>query len=272
MKRWVPSLVDRFVNQRTPPVGVLIGEQHRIWRVTETPRVAPDEWTESDRAEWERARCPDPDTWDRAPVRVLAMPVGSDRLHSMTVSATTFVRRWAIVPEHYAVCSKCGDPAPCKEYLYDQESQERMKAAERAMELPDGFCPACREPITSRQKAYRFPGENLLNPLGAPTVRFHARRKCRSAAAAYEERWVAADPGRQRSVLTLRCSGRLEVHADGSAECHGSEDCPTVYAQHNYVYACVALSDGCGKGCTYAEHHGVRLARNLTPGGDHRLA
>lgn len=269
---WIPAVVERSVHQRTPPVGALIGEQHRIWRVIDTHLTATVEWDENDHAEWERAGCPDPHEWAQAPVRVVVTPEGNDdQPHSVKIGATVRVRLWSIVPEHYAACSRCGEPAPCREYLAAQEAEERVEAAMKAMQLPGGCCPGCRGPITSRQKTYEFAGENLLNPLGEPTVRFHARRKCRPAAEAYEELWVAEDPSRERSLLTLRCKGELEVHADGSAECHNSaEECPSVYARHRFAYACVAQSQGCGRGCSATGHSGTRLASNLAPSGQPR--
>ena len=270
--QWRPALTERVTYAHTPPVGELIGADHRIWRVLSVERTNPGNWTDHDTEEWERTGRPDPETWARAPMRVTAIPAGNndddkDRRYGMTIGARYRITPWYVVPEHYAVCAECGEPSPCRDYEDALTARAEIARAAEALALPDGFCPACREPITSRQNAHRFPGGNLLNPFGSPVVRFHARRKCARAAAEYEEQWVAADPTRPRSLLTLRCAGSLIVHADGTAECHGADNCPTVYARHSRTTACYLQSHGCGRQCPREGHPGVRLARGLTPGG-----
>lgn len=264
---WTPSIVERRIYARTPPVGELIGYQHRVWRVAEVVPLIPGDWSERARQAWLDAGMPELETWRQRPIDIIVTPPDSDTHHGMQLEPWHADRMWYVVPEHYAVCAHCGDPAPCRDLIDARQAKKEIAAAAKAMELPDGFCPACREPITHRQKAFRFPGENLLNPLGAPGVRFHQRRKCRGAAAAYEEKWVRADPTRQRSLLTLTCKGAVIVHQDGSAECHGAEDCPTIYAQHRSYAACYFQSHGCGRGCGVAGHPGARLRPGLTDTG-----
>lgn len=174
------------------------------------------------------------------------------------------------IGEHYPVCNKCGEVPPCREQ--EQEDYARRQAAklEKALRVPPGACPACSEVITHKQRAHHFPGPNLLNPLAPDGVTFHARRACASAAARYEETWVAADPTRERSLLTLRCEGTLTIHGDGTAECQSRNDgseCPTVYADHKRRQACYFMSHGCPRDCSKHDHPGIRIAPNLTPEG-----
>lgn len=172
-------------------------------------------------------------------------------------------RKWfRVLPEHFEVCRVCGELPPCREVRLSRYAGEKMRRMEERMSVPPGACMACGEPISQRQKVHVFPGPNLWNPLGLHSPRFHARRRCRPVAAEYEEAWVQAEPGRERSLLTLKCSGVLTVHGDGSGECHGrndGSDCPTVYAQHRGAQACYYLSHGCPKGCVRAGHPGIRL-------------
>lgn len=160
------------------------------------------------------------------------------------------------------LCSCCNHPWPCLEADQQAQAERELARAERTLALPAGYCPACEECITSRQRSITFAGPNVRNPLAeGPT--FHLRLKCRPGAADYEELWVSAEPGRPRSLLTLRCdSGTLIVHQDGTAECFGSaaSDCPSVYARHRSQSACYLQSHGCGRGCTRAGHPGTRFA------------
>jgi hypothetical protein len=260
---WRPAICERTYGRR-PEVGCLIGQNHAVWRVTGVEEINPGDWSERARDEWMQFGMPDP--WERRPFRVLATKPQGGPQHSMLVEPWNFVA-WQVVPEHYAVCSECGDPAPCRDLLGQRQAAKELAKAEADMSLPDGCCPACREPITTRQKTHRFPGPNLLNPFGLPDVEFHTRRKCHHGAAKYEHMWVAADPSRQRSLLTLRCDGGVVVHADGTGECHGAEDCPNIYARHNSYRACYTQSHGCGRGCSSANHPGTRLAQGLRRDG-----
>lgn len=153
------------------------------------------------------------------------------------------------------LCSCHGHPWPCREADEQEQAEKELKAAERELARMPGVCPACDEPVTSRQKSITFGGPNVRNPLTVgPT--YHLRRRCRHGAADYEEAWVNAEPGRLRSLLTLRCAGSIIVHGDGSAECFGADDsdCPSVYASHRSYSACYLQSHGCGRGCGRHSH------------------
>lgn len=263
---WVPA-ISQTEYTRTLEVGLLVGIQRKVWRIVDVKPLSPGNWSERAAEEWVKAGSPDP--WERTPVMVLAVPVGGGKRGGITIEPWDYAPSWNVVPEHFAVCSQCGEPAPCAEYEGEVEAVYEMgKMAER-MAVPDGWCPGCSQPISSRQKVHWFPGPNLLNLLAADGVAFHQRRECRWSAAEYEGRWVAADPTRERSLLTLKCEGTVVVHDDGSAECWGAadSDCPSIYAEHRCHTACYAQTHGCPRGCTKVGHPGIRLARNLTPGG-----
>jgi hypothetical protein len=145
------------------------------------------------------------------------------------------------------LCSCHGEPWPCLEAEQQAYAEQELAVAERAMRVMPGCCPACEEPVTSRQKSITFGGPNVVNPLAeGPT--FHLRRKCRGSAARYEEKWVTAEPGRPRSLLTLTCVGHLIVHHDGTGQCVSRNDgseCPTIYARHPSYSACYLSTHGC---------------------------
>lgn len=158
------------------------------------------------------------------------------------------------------LCSCHSHPWPCLEADQQAQAEKEIAAAEKVLGLLPGCCPACSEPVTSRQRSITFGGPNVSNPLAeGPT--YHLRRKCQHGAAAYEEKWVADEPDRKRSLLTLRCEGTVFVHEDGSGECFGAvdSDCPSIYARHRCMSACYLQSHGCGKSCT-SRRHGTRLS------------
>lgn len=153
------------------------------------------------------------------------------------------------------LCSCHSEPWPCQEADQQHEAEAAMAKVEREMRLLPGCCPACEEPVTSRQKSITFGGPNVRNPFAeGPT--FHLRRKCYGSAASYEDAWVADEPGRPRSLLTLACAGTVIVHEDGTGECFGAaeSDCPSIYAKHRGYSACYYQSHGCGRGCTSRRH------------------
>lgn len=266
MRGWRPAM-STLCYDRQPPVGALIGLSYKVWRVVGIEPLNPGDWSERARDEWMTSGMPDP--WRLAPFRVLAAPPDGGKQGSMLIEPWHYLT-WRLVPEDYAVCVRCGEPAPCREYEQRVQAEKEMAAAEKEMQLPDGYCPACREPITTRQKTHRFPGPNLLNPLGASDVEFHTRGKCHSGAALYEERWVAADPSRERSMLTLKCTGSVITHADGSAECVGRRDgaeCPNIYARHTHYSACYARSHGCPRLECAGSRHGCTPAKGLRADG-----
>lgn len=140
---------------------------------------------------------------------------GSDKHH-------IGVDRWPhpgvmTLPERYAICSCCGDLAPCRHEVEDRAVDAALTRAAR-FEQP-GVCPACREPVTTRQQSVTLP--NVVVPLGPP-VTYHMRLKCRREAIDYERR-VASVEGRQPR---LSCAGSLVSHTTPGRDTCTNPDCP----------------------------------------------
>lgn len=264
---WDPAVRGTDWEGRKPPVGALIAWNRRPLRVVEVRDQPPGDWDEKARDQWLEAGMPEP--WHRAPFEVHVRPVGGGKRTMGIIQPWHY--GWARpLPDHYAVCVHCGELAPCREITAQRQARQEMAAFERLANVLPGCCWGCSEPITARQRAVTFPGENLLMPTAGPDVTFHLRRTCFGAAARYEERWVTADPRRPRSLLTLRCAGSVIVHADGSAECFGAvdSDCPSTHAWHRGWSACYAQTHGCGQGCSPVGHPGCQ---QTPPPKDHPL-
>jgi hypothetical protein len=228
--------------------------------VVEVKDRDPVDWDDEARDMWLKWGMPEP--WSLAPYAVILSPSGGGkRMHLMI---QPWHRSWfSTLPEHYAVCVSCGELAPCTEITSERAAERVMERFERLANVMPGCCWGCSEPITSRQKVFWFPGPNVWLPTAPDGVRIHQRRSCWSAAERYENDWVAADPIRPRTLLTLRCKGHIVVHHDGSAECFGAvkSDCPDFRARHQSYTACYAQSHGCPRGCPREGHPGARVRR-----------
>lgn len=257
--RWQPAITDGLALTRLPAVGALIAttRTRKPVRVVMVDIVDSADWTDEERDAWQRAGMPDP--WDRRPVRVRVAPVDGSAEFGYRVQPWHWASWWAPLPEHYAVCSACGELAPCQHLTAEWAAVAAVTAQDKQdVRLLPGCCPGCGEPITSRQHSVTFAGPNLLSPLAHDDPTFHLRRRCVTSAAHYEERWVAADPARPRSLLTLSCQGTVVVHHDGSRECFGAvgSDCPDGRAGHRGYVACYAQTHGCPKDCPREGHPG----------------
>lgn len=145
-----------------------------------------------------------------------------------------------------------------------------------ATKLP-GHCWACNEPFSHRQRSVVYDGDNLDLP-GGPEVKFHTRAKCHSRAQAYELRWIAEDPRRERVLTYPKCGGILIVHADGTSECRSGKkpvggesvsepDCRGhLTHDHGMEVSCYVGDDywagegrfpGCPRGCQPDRHAGT---------------
>ncbi len=177
----------------------------------------------------------------------------------------------------YAVCSCHGDPWPCQEIQQSHYADRQAQMLDEKMAgHQTGICPACREPITPRQKTVTYPGDNAEIP-GAPAPSFHTRGKCWSGASEYELQWIAVDPRRERILTWPKCSGILIVHADGTSECESGEavvgrgesqpDCRGHLTHDHGTQKSCYVGDawlapesdmpGCPRGCDRAQHPGV---------------
>lgn len=262
---WRPEGVDRPYarRERRPAVGDVVAFLRRAWEVV---HVADADPTPEEAASL--AGILEPWRTQRAPFRVTLRRLhGEPSKHENERQEVGYripagYQSWLkIYPSgRVPLCSCHGHPWPCLEADQQKLAEKELERAEAALNLPPGCCPACKEPVTTRQRSITFGGPNVTNPLAeGPT--FHLRRKCYGSAAAYEEKWVTAEPGRRRSLLTLRCEGTVVVHADGTGECFGAagSDCPSIYAFHRASMACYYQSHGCGQGCPPGGH-GTRLA------------
>lgn len=261
-KTWHPTGAEpRYGAARGRPVeGQVVGWEHRAWTVEHVRDAIPtDQETETLSHYVESYRA------GMAPYRVTLRllhgephPWQKDQ-HDGRLALRCGVRTpgFPVYPGgRVPLCSCHEHPWPCLDQLQEQEAAEAAKKMATELARMPGTCPACGEVVTSRQQSITFGGPNVKNPLAeGPT--YHLRRKCYRAAAAYEELWVNDEPDRPRSLLTLRCEGYLTVHADGSAECHGTDtDCPSVFADHRGYSACYLLTHGCPRLECEGSRHG----------------
>jgi hypothetical protein len=137
------------------------------------------------------------------------------------------------------VCVDCRLLWPCPCDDRNKTTAAAMAEVDRLAAVLPGCCWACGEPVTARHRSIKFDGDNLLLP-GGGTVAFHTShsrkatrgqgdRTCRSEAEKYEERWVAAQPGRR---VRLRCEGVEFRHYGDVAECTEGDRCPGSWATH----------------------------------------
>lgn len=253
--RWHPFGVANSYERTRPAVGQVIAWDYRAWEVTHVSDAEPT-------ADELEALVGYVEPWRS---RMLPYKISLRRLHGdpherensnrdvpLRAPARMLSSAFGIYEDgRVPLCSCHQHPWPCRDMCDEAKAADAMAKVEREMRLLPGCCPACQEPVTSRQKAITFGGPNVRNPLAeGPT--FHLRRACRNAASTYEELWVTDEPGRKRSLLTLSCAGSECFGADGS-------DCPTIYARHRGYMACYFQSHGCGSGCT-SRRHGTRLA------------
>lgn len=261
---WHPSGITRSYDRHRPEVGTIVAFDRRAWEVRHISDADPEPY------EADRLVSYAPAWRDRMrPYRVTLRRIHGaphERENSVQdVGLRVGTSAYAPLPTYpngrVPLCSCCSHPWPCLEADQQAQAEKEIRAAEREMSLLPGCCPACQEPVTSRQRSITFGGPNVRNPLAeGPT--FHLRRACRGGAARYEELWVNDEPGRARSLLTLACAGTIIVHHDGAAECFGADesDCPTVYAKHRGYMACYIQSPGCGRGCSSMGHPGTRVS------------
>lgn len=220
-ERWDPDEGRDVYNLAELSAGDVVavdyhGFRHKPWRIYEI-KPRDDDWFDAilrpDGAEFDFAK------------------------HNQTIG----IRRRAPIyrlPEHYGLCHKCGELAPCSEVWTAEISAAHVEQDAR-FEV-EGICPSCQEPVTRRQKSHRFE-ENLRVPLGPP-VTYHARRMCAGGAVAYDEA-VAKATGREPR---LSCNGHATTHLDGHKECT-NVTCPDLRVRHRGWAMCYALNARCNR-------------------------
>lgn len=257
MSTWQATGTTNRYSRRIPEVGQTVAYNYRAWLVMHVKDVDPTP-EELERVPW---LANESGKRDRPYAVTLRRLHGEkhERENDRQEAGFRIPATWRGMHEYpdgrVPLCSCHSHPWPCRESDQQAVAEKAIRVAEREMNLLPGCCPACEEPVTQRQQSITFGGPNVRNPLAeGPT--FHLRRKCRGGAARYEEAWVADEPGRQRSLLTLTCRGSLVTHEDGSAECFGAvgSDCPSIYARHRSMTSCYMQSRGCGSGCTSRRH------------------
>lgn len=181
--------------------GVLVvwdGQPHRVVELAERPL---DLWGEKHEMRyataldyWDRyprGERPEKATWDGRPyVFVLALDGQPQEkpLHLIGPANTS----WDVLPEHYAICSACGELPPCRHELAEREADQQAARADVLMDIPPGHCLGCGEYVTTRQQAARFPGPNLWRPdLPENSAVFHARQECEGEVDRYRRQWEA---------------------------------------------------------------------------------
>ena len=86
--------------------------------------------------------------------------------------------------EHHPVCAACKGPWPCHHLKAEQQADREIAQAERYA-IP-GVCPACSEPVSTRQLRQTWP-VNLYAIDRDQPVTFHLRRPCGAEARSYDE-------------------------------------------------------------------------------------
>lgn len=285
-RNWYPLGTQRCYDR--PEVGQLLAYKHSVWRVANVDDVLLDD---ADREVWLKDGMPDLETWRNRPYRIGLDWIGGarppwakddsdDRKHGTLNIPAGAYSVWNVYPKgRWPQCSCCGEPMPCRAELEDEQVSIGLNRIAELEAIPPGACWACSEPITTRQKSVTYLGENLDLP-GGRQPHFHMRGKCRGSAHRYEERWLAADPRRERILTWPKCAGILVVHADGSSECvsdrdpiggqrESQPDChghlthdhsaqTACYAHGNYLSPRDWDSACCPRGCKRSEHQGLR--------------
>ncbi len=215
--RWYPSQPTETVITTDLTRGQIVIAERRPFRIDRIRELPTDKWPERFVKAWQDRGMPDAATWWERPFLVTGFWEDSTedtRGHSTTAPAS---HSWDVLPEHYAVCRHCGELPPCS-HVHNERIMDRAteRMAEDMAILP-GVCHGCREPISSRQKSFTFPGENLIRPdLGDHTAIFHTRNRCLWELRKYDKRWATAETDRMPLFF---CEGTLVHHFDGTPEC-----------------------------------------------------
>jgi hypothetical protein len=177
--------------------GDLVPWEHDVYVITDVTVVPQDQWTE---AEWASALEIDERHRDGMYLRAFPYPrptfVTAEPYRPGPDADPDAGERWlrwrlfkrnnlARYPdEHYPVCARCGEPSPCREVMAGREAK---RAAERMGRFEaEGFCPACRQPVSAREGSETFTW-NLEIP-GGPPVTFHTRKVCIGGLVEYRRR------------------------------------------------------------------------------------
>lgn len=226
---WYPlGTSTEYAGDLTP--GQLVAHEHAVWRVVDVNPVPEHDWSDREREAVEKI------SRMYAPHHVVLRPasITSDDPRSRDCDRSYRSRgaNWHVYrDEHYPICGTCHEPLPCRE----KKTKQVAAAASRDLNryVMPGVCPACEEPITSRQKTLTF--EMNVKMPGGPPVTFHARGQCRRWAIDYEEDLAKQDPTYR---TTLSCRGSVTNHLDGTYECTEGPDCRGPAVPHPGYFCC----------------------------------
>jgi hypothetical protein len=193
--------------------GVLVVYDRQPWRVVEITERPLDLWDDeyekrfADAVEswerWGRGDRPEKATWISRPMAIVLQPDGKPHEKPIHLIGP-YHHRWDVLPEHYAICSACGELPPCRHELAEREADQQAARADVLMDIPPGHCLGCGEYVTPRQNAARFPGPNLWRPdLPEHSAVFHARQECAGEVDRYRRQWEARGNTEQQTVLPL---------------------------------------------------------------------
>jgi hypothetical protein len=273
-----------------PEVGAVIAilQTRDAWRVLEIDEVHQANWADQTLAAWRRVGSPPWETWDGRERRIWVEPArnaGPKDRRGLRLAPWWFGEQWRPLSDPYPTCIACDRLWPCACHDQNREAAAGLAEFERVAAIAPGCCWACGEPVTGRQKAVAFDGDNLLLP-GGPTVVFHIanhRRPtggwttCLERAEEYEVRWVAAAPGR---VARLRCPGVQFQHRTKALECSAGTACVGPRARHAEWQYCTTQVLPNGSACSGSERYplpfrndeirpptncGAPVCRGLTP-------
>lgn len=217
---WIPEISGPWSSRTTytdeMQPGQLVAWQRKPYRVVEVRERAHANWPDAYREAWVEQGMPDPATWYYRP-RVIVLRSEEDPTAKPVNLQGPNSARWYALPEHYPICRLCKEIPPCSHVHNDRIMDRATEKMAQDMAILPGFCHACKEPITKRQKSFTFPGANLIRPdLGDGSAIFHTRGKCCGALKSYDKRWAKAEEGRDRFFY---CEGTYTVHHDDSSEC-----------------------------------------------------
>lgn len=193
--------------------GVLVVWNRQPYRVVELAERPLDLWGEEHEqryadalAHWDRfphGNRPEKATWRSRPYAFIIQPDGKPQEEPLHLIGPADYS-WEVLPEHYAICTACGELPPCSHELAEREADRLTAHNEALMEIPPGFCLGCGEHITHRQNAVRFPGPNLWRPdLPKNSAVFHARQECAGAVERYRRQWEERGGQEPQTLLEL---------------------------------------------------------------------
>jgi hypothetical protein len=192
--------------------GVLVVWDRQPYRVVELAERPLDLWGEKHEMRyatalnhWEiggkRGDRPEKATWTGRPYVFVLVPDGKPQekpIHLIGPANTS----WDVLPEHYAICSACGELPPCRDERNEREADQQAARADVLMDIPPGHCLGCGEYVTTRQQAARFPGPNLWRPdMPEHSAVFHARQECSGEVDRYRRQWEARGNNNPQTAL-----------------------------------------------------------------------